>query len=445
VRRAEAALAAEPDPSPQIASAVLAWYDRHARRLPWRVGPEHREAGVRPDPYRVWLSEVMLQQTTVAAVKPYFERFVSHWPTVLDLAAATDDDVMRAWAGLGYYSRARNLIAAAREIAARGGRFPDTADELQRLPGVGGYTAAAIAAIAFDRAEPVVDGNVERVIARLFAIAETGTAAKVAIRACQQMLTPHHRAGDYAQAMMDLGATICTPRRPACPLCPLNDDCIAATRGDAEAYPAKADKAERPTRRGNAFVAVRSDGAVLLRRRPPRGLLGGMAEVPGSEWTTEDARPIQNRSFPRKRESRTEGKGSAPSPSVPASAGTSGFVDEVSRRKAKEAGVPAPMPHGAPFGAAWRKVPGKVTHVFTHFRLELDVYRGDACAGIELPDGCWWSPPDELPGEALPSVMKKAIEAALPGATKRRSVEADGSPPSRGRTDAKPLSPARGG
>ncbi len=369
MRRAEATLAAASEPSPPIASAVLAWYDRHARRLPWRVGPEDRAAGVRPDPYRVWLSEVMLQQTTVAAVKPYFERFASQWPTVAELAAATDDEVMRAWAGLGYYSRARNLIAAAREIAARGGRFPNTADELKRLPGIGGYTAAAIAAIAFDRAEPVVDGNIERVIARLFAIAEAGAGGKAAIRARQAELTPVHRPGDYAQAMMDLGATICTPKRPACPRCPLNDDCFAAARGDAEAYPAKEEKAERPTRRGNAFVAVRGDGAVLLRRRPPRGLLGGMAEVPGGGWTAAGPRNGED----------------------------------------------------APLELNWTRVAKRVTHVFTHFRLELDVYRGDAKTTEKMPDGCWWSPPDELPGEALPSLMRKAIEAAQPGATKRRA------------------------
>jgi len=368
VRRAEAGTGAHDAAPPRISDAILAWYDRHARRLPWRVGPRERAAGVRPDPYRVWLSEVMLQQTTVAAAKPYFEKFVSEWPTVEDLATASDDAVMRAWAGLGYYSRARNLIAAAREVAAAGGRFPDSAGELQRLPGIGGYTAAAIAAIAFDHAEPVVDGNVERVIARLFAIAESGAEAKAAIRAHQAMLTPRQRAGDYAQAMMDLGATICTPKRPACSLCPLRGDCAAARRGDAESFPVKAARAERPMRRGSAFVAVRSDGAVLLRRRAPKGLLGGMAEVPGSDWTAE---------------------------------GGDDFAS-------------------APLAVAWIRAPKRVVHVFTHFRLELEVYRGEAGSDAEAPAGCWWSPPDELPGEALPSVMKKVIEAALPGATKRR-------------------------
>ena len=289
MRRAEAAFGPASESQTDIADTLLAWYDRHARRLPWRIGPAARAAGVAPDPYRVWLSEVMLQQTTVAAVKPYFEKFVSAWPTVADLAAASDDDVMRAWAGLGYYSRARNLITAAREIAAKGGAFPDTTEELKRLPGIGGYTAAAIAAIAFDRPEAVVDGNVERVIARLSAIAESGAAVKAAIRARQETLTPSDRAGDYAQAMMDLGATICTPKRPACPICPVNESCEAFAMGEPEAFPVKAEKATRPTRRGNAFVAVRDDGAVLLRQRSPKGLLGGMAEVPGSDWTTDGA------------------------------------------------------------------------------------------------------------------------------------------------------------
>jgi A/G-specific adenine glycosylase len=369
VRLAEAERGPRTTASPDIAAAVLAWYDRHARRLPWRVGPAERAAGERPDPYRVWLSEVMLQQTTVAAAKPYFEKFLSQWPTVNDLATAEDDDVMRAWAGLGYYSRARNLIATAGAVAAERGRFPDNAEALKRLPGIGAYTAAAIAAIAFDRPEPVVDGNIERVIARLFAIGESGAAAKAMIRAHQAELTPRERPGDYAQAMMDLGATICTPKRPACSLCRLTHNCLAAASGDAETYPVKAEKAERPTRRGSAYVAVRSDGAVLLRRRPPKGLLGGMAEVPGSDWSV--ARP--------------------------------------------KSGA------GAPLRLAWTRRPKTVVHVFTHFRLELDIYRGDAAASTATPADCWWSPADELAGEALPSVMKKAIEAALPGATKRRA------------------------
>ena len=354
-----------------IAPALLAWYDRHARRLPWRVGPADRAVGVVPDPYRVWLSEVMLQQTTVAAVKSYFEAFTARWPTVADLAAAPREEVMKAWAGLGYYARARNLHACAIAVATgHGGRFPETAEGLRDLPGIGDYTAAAIAAIAFDESAPVVDGNVERVIARLFAIDTPLPEAKKAIRARQADLTPRARAGDYAQAMMDLGAGICTPRRPACALCPVNDNCLAHARGEAERYPVKAAKATRPTRHGDAFVAIRPDGAVLLRTRTDDGLLGGMSEVPGSAWTPE---PMAERS--------------SLSP---------------------------------PFAADWQRSPAPVVHVFTHFRLELIVYCARLATMEEAPPGCWWSPPDALPGEALPSVMRKAIEAALPGATRRR-------------------------
>lgn len=351
-----------------VSRKLLGWYDRNARRLPWRVGPADRAVGERPDPYRVWLSEVMLQQTTVAAVRSYFEAFVARWPTVQDLAAAPEAEVMKAWAGLGYYSRARNMKATADLVAARGGRFPGSAAELMELPGIGGYTASAIAAIAFDEAAAVVDGNVERVIARLFGIDSPLPGAKEAIRAHQARLTPPERPGDYAQAMMDLGATICTPKRPACALCPLDTDCRAFAMGNPERYPVKAAKAARPTRRGIAFVAVRADGAILLRRRAPEGLLGGMTEVPGSDW--------------------------------PDKAGTG-------------AGAP-PLP------ATWLAVAATVVHVFTHFRLELSVHRADFAAGVAAPEGHWWSPPPELPGEALPSVMKKAIEAAVPGAIKKR-------------------------
>ena len=265
---------------------LLAWYDRHARRLPWRVGPKERAHGIRPDPYRVWLSEVMLQQTTVKAVAPYFQRFVARWPDVRDLAAAADDEVMAAWAGLGYYSRARNLIACARAVAALpGARFPNSAAELARLPGVGAYTSAAIAAIAFDEPVAVVDGNVERVIARLFAIDTPMPAAKALIRAKLQPLVPSKRAGEFAEALMDLGATICTPKKPACGLCPWSDPCVARQRRPS----ARASGESGEASRGRPATAPRSssrraDGAILLRRRPPRGLLGGMSEVPGSEW-----------------------------------------------------------------------------------------------------------------------------------------------------------------
>jgi A/G-specific adenine glycosylase len=352
-----------------IPSPLLAWYDRHARRLPWRVGPAERAAGIAPDPYRVWLSEVMLQQTTVAAVGRYFLTFTARWPTVADLAAAPREEVMKAWAGLGYYSRARNLHEAAQTVVRdHGGRFPDSATALQALPGVGAYTAAAIAAIAFDEPAAVVDGNIERVVSRLFTIATPLPRAKAEIRAAQAGLTPLLRAGDYAQAMMDLGAGICTPKRPACALCPLSGDCAARAAGNPGDYPVKAAKADRPTRVGEAFVAVRSDGAVLLRTRPERGLLGGMSEVPGGEWVAAADR--------------------------------------------REAAPPLP--------AEWRRVPGTVVHVFTHFRLELTVFRGEVARDAPAPAGHWWSPERNLSGEALPSVMKKAIEAALPGATRRR-------------------------
>jgi A/G-specific adenine glycosylase len=353
-----------------IASALLTWYDRHARTLPWRVGPKARARGVKPDPYRVWLSEIMLQQTTVAAVKPYFDAFIALWPDVAALARAPREEVMKAWAGLGYYARARNLHACAEAVMRdHGGRFPETAAGLKALPGIGDYTAAAVAAIAFDEKVAVIDGNIERVIARLYAIDTPLPAAKKAIRARQQEMTPERRAGDYAQAMMDLGAAICTPKTPACALCPLAGDCVAHRQGDEERYPVRAEKSVRPTRHGLAFVAVRNDGAVLLRRRPDKGLLGGMAEVPGSDW--------------------------------------------VSPANDLVAAVHAPIQ------AAWRAMPGTVVHVFTHFRLELNVYCASAGRMEEAPSGCWWAPAKTLAGEALPSVMKKVIEAALPGATRR--------------------------
>jgi A/G-specific adenine glycosylase len=344
---------------------LLAWYDRHARRLPWRVGQRERAKGLRPEPYFVWLSEVMLQQTTVKAVGPYFLRFVERWPTIRDLAAADERDVMAAWAGLGYYSRARNLIACARAVAERpSARFPETAAELEKLPGIGGYTSAAIAAIAFGEPATVVDGNVERVIARLFAIETPLPAAKAEIRERLQPLVPDDRPGEFAEALMDLGATICTPKKPACSLCPWCGSCLARQQGRQEALPAKAAKRERPTRFGIAFVVRREDGAILLRRRPPKGLLGGMAEVPGGALTE------------------------------------------------------APSKHAEPpFPAAWSTLSQPVAHGFTHFELVLTVNRADV-ADCPPPCGCWWSPAASLPEEALPSLMKKVIEAAYPGATK---------------------------
>ena len=352
-------------PSP-LSADLLAWYERHARILPWRVGPAERRRGLRPDPYRVWLSEIMLQQTTVKAVAPYFQKFVARWPGVADLAAAEDSEVMAAWAGLGYYSRARNLIAAARMVARSArGRFPETAEELAELPGIGAYTSAAIAALAFDQSEAVVDGNVERVVARLFGMEAPLPAAKPLIRDALRPLLPADRPGEFAEALMDLGATICTPRSPACALCPWSGACVARREGRQAQLPQKALKKARPTRYGTAFVARRADGAILLRRRPPKGLLGAMSEVPGTAWT-EHAAP---------------------------------------------AGAP-------PFSAEWATVAVPVDHTFTHFHLRLSVRRTEVAPDDAAPTGHWWAPAGSLAEQALPSVMKKAIEAAFPGATR---------------------------
>jgi A/G-specific adenine glycosylase len=347
------------------ADLVLAWYDRHHRDLPWRVSPPMAARGERADPYRVWLSEVMLQQTTVQAVKSYFALFTSRWPTVTDLAQADTEDVMKSWAGLGYYARARNLKKCAEAVAfGHGGVFPDTEEGLKALPGIGDYTAAAIAAIAFNRKSAVLDGNVERVISRLHAVETPLPAAKPDMRALVAAMTPEDRPGDFAQAMMDLGATICTPRRPACALCPLNAACRVLGREDPELYPRKAAKKEKPVRLGAAFVAEDETGAVFLRKRGESGLLGGMTEVPGSAWTA-----------------RTDG----------------------------ESG-----PAAAPFAADWQAC-GTVIHVFTHFELRLAVYRSKVLRNAAT-DGGWWQPKETLDGEALPTVMKKAIRQAIPDA-----------------------------
>ncbi len=339
-------------PDPQ---ALLHWYDRHRRVLPWRAPP-----GRLADPYAVWLSEIMLQQTTVPAVKSYFEKFLILWPRVEDLAAAPVDDVMKAWAGLGYYSRARNLHACAQLVAGdHGGRFPDTEAGLVALPGIGPYTAAAIASIAFERRAVAVDGNVERVVSRLFAIATPMPKAKPLIKAAAERLWPQQRPGDFAQALMDLGSSLCSPRRPACSLCPFHGACAASQAGQAELYPVKAPKAERPSRAGAAFFLERTDGAVLVRTRPPKGLLGGMTEIPGSPWSA-DFDPAQ-------------------------------ALDH----------APAP--------GKWARLPGVVEHVFTHFALRLTVFRAAARAGVNTPEGYRWALKDDLDGEALPSVMRKIV------------------------------------
>ncbi|MCO5063206.1 MAG: A/G-specific adenine glycosylase [Rhizobiaceae bacterium] len=350
-----------------LASRLLDWYDRHHRELPWRVSPAERRAGVRPDPYHVWLSEIMLQQTTVEAVKPYFLKFRERWPRVTDLADAHADEVMKAWAGLGYYSRARNLKACADAVAAGGGAFPETEAGLLALPGVGPYTAGAIASIAFDQPAAVVDGNVERVMSRLFAIETPLPAAKSEIRQRVETILPHDRPGDFAQAMMDLGATICSPKRPRCMLCPVNEDCEALASGDPERFPLRPPKSEKPLRRGAAFVAIRKhDRAVLLRRRPDRGLLGGMVEPPTTGWTA-----------------RNDGETGAQS---------------------------------APFSANWRFC-GRISHVFTHFALELEVYCAETDGFDPSPPNFWSR---EVMAEALPTVMKKVIEAALPDLSRRQ-------------------------
>ena len=339
-----------------VAARLLDWYDSHARVLPWRSPP----GSPSPDPYRVWLSEVMLQQTTVAAVIPYFETFTRRWPDVNALAAAPEAEIMAAWAGLGYYSRARNLVACAREVAVRGG-FPDTEEELRGLPGLGAYTAAAVAAIGFGRRAVVVDANVERVVARLFAIDEPLPGARKAIRECMDRITPDERAGDFAQALMDLGATICVPRDPKCLLCPLGGDCTARAKGDPARYPVKPPKKARPERRGTAYWIARG-GQVWLVRRPGKGMLGGMRALPDDGWSA-----------------RNDGHGRGPLP------------------------------------GSWRRG-GAVQHGFTHFSLHLALalYDGAQWSGLDGADGEWW-PLERLQEAGLPTVFAKAAQLALAG------------------------------
>lgn len=355
----------KPEPSAPETSArpalLLAWYDRHRRRLPWRAAP-----GEVSDPYRVWLSEIMLQQTTVKAVGPYFEKFVARWPDVTALGSASQDDVLRMWAGLGYYSRARNLYACAVAVTREhGGVFPDTEEGLRALPGIGPYTAAAIAAIAFDRHTMPVDGNIERVVSRLFAVEDELPAAKPLIQQLARTLLANARAGDSAQALMDLGASICTPKRPACSLCPFTEDCIAHAQGTQETFPRKAPKKSGTLRRGAAFVITRGD-ELLVRSRPEKGLLGGMTEVPGSDWRA-------------------------------------GQDDATAKRQ-------APKLKGL---SRWQRKVGVVTHVFTHFPLELVVYTAKAEARTRAPEGMRWVPIATLADEALPNVMRKVIAHAL--------------------------------
>jgi A/G-specific adenine glycosylase len=333
---------------------LLAWYDAHARTLPWRAPP----GTAAPDPYRVWLSEVMLQQTTVAAVKSYFAEFTRRWPTVADLAAAPEGEVMAAWAGLGYYARVRNLLACAAEVSARGGTFPDTEEGLRALPGLGAYTAAAVAAIAFGRRAVVADANVERVVSRLFAIAEPLPGSRPAIRRHADAITPEHRAGDFAQAMMDLGATICTPRAPRCLLCPLSAECEGRKTGAPERFPVKAAKKARPQRIGRTFWIER-EGAVWLVTRPGKGMLGGMRALPDDGWSA-----------------RFDGTGLAP------------------------------------LAGGWEPG-GVVAHGFTHFGLDLHVgvYRGNEWAALDAVNGEWW-PVERIEEAGLPTLFAKAARLA---------------------------------
>lgn len=356
-------------PLPPEASALLAWYDRNRRRLPWRAEP-----GEAADPYRVWLSEVMLQQTTVGTVEPYYARFLSRWPDVRALAAAPLADVLATWAGLGYYARARNLHACASEVVLRhGGRFPSDPAALRALPGIGSYTAAAIAAIAFGRATVPVDGNVQRVLARLHAVAEPLPAARRRIEALAANLQVDARAGDFAQALMDLGATICTPQRPACSQCPWNTSCAAALAGRQEAFPNKARRPAGRLRRGAAFVVRRADGAVLVRTRPSKGLLGGMTEVPTTAWSAD--------------------------------------FDSASALDS----APHPAVRGRHCAMEWRRLPEPVEHVFTHFPLELAVYVASVPSPTRAPEGMRFLDPAALETAALPALMRKVIAAATSG------------------------------
>lgn len=343
----------------KIAESVLNWYDLNHRELPWRISPSDALAGIQPDPYHIWLSEVMLQQTTVQSVTPYFHKFLALWPNVTALAHAPNDDIMAAWAGLGYYSRARNLHKCAKIIASDyGGHFPQTKAALLQLPGIGDYTASAIASIAFGQSETVIDGNIERVTARLGAIDTPLPLGKKEIAALAKHNTPAKRAGDYAQALMDIGSSICTPRNPKCLLCPLSPFCKARDKGIQEALPIKAKKTKKPERIGAAYIIQRpSDGAIWLEKRPDHGLLGGMAQTPTTDWSSNH-----------------DGDASI---------------------------------NAAPIQADWQDK-GSVSHVFTHFRLTLSVYY---CTEDNVQRDGWWS--REPSQEALPTLFAKALTRAL--------------------------------
>jgi len=338
----------------EIVARTLRWWDRNRRTLAWRAGP-----GETPDPYRVWLSEVLLQQTTAQTATPYFQAFMQKWPTVEDLAAASGEAVIGAFAGLGYYSRARNLHACAKEVARCGGRFPSTEAELRLLPGIGDYTAAAIAAIAFGRRAAPVDGAIARILARLVALEHPVVEAKKEIAAAARALAPHRRAGDFAQALMDIGAAICRPRNPECGACPLSGYCAAFRTGKPEAFPRRIAAKPKPRRSGAVFFAHRQDGAFLARRRPPHGLLASTVELPGTAWTH-------------------------------------GGADEDWK--------------DAPVAARWRPLPGAIEQVFTHFALSLKIYSAAFDGGA--PDGCFWIAPDAIADAGLSNVMRKAVAHA---------------------------------
>jgi len=345
------------DSGPQgLSDQILAWYDVHARTLPWRISPADRTSGVTPAPYRIWLSEVMLQQTTVAAVKDYFHRFTLRWPTVQDLAVAEDGDVMGEWAGLGYYARARNLLKCARMVTdEHGGVFPESYDGLLKLPGIGPYTAAAISSIAFDLPETVLDGNVERVMARLYDVHAPLPGSKSELKTHAAALTPSVRPGDYAQAVMDLGATLCTPKSPACGICPWRDPCQARAVGTAPLLPQKTPKKPKPTRRGTVYLARAANGDWLLERRPDKGLLGGMLGWPGSDWSES----------------------------------------------------PEPNP---PFEAAWQDLGAEVRHTFTHFHLILQVKVAELQSNhVPAATHHRIATNDFRPSD-LPTVMRKAFD-----------------------------------
>jgi A/G-specific adenine glycosylase len=338
-----------------LSEELLAWYDVHARVMPWRVDPGESKAGKRPDPYFIWMSEVMLQQTTVAAVKEYFRKFTTIWPTVRDLAAADDADVMAAWAGLGYYARARNLLKCARVVVnEHDGRFPDTYDQLLTLPGVGPYTAAAVASIAFNQRATVLDGNVERVMSRMYDVHDPLPGSKPALMTLAEALTPHDRPGDYAQAVMDLGATICTPKKPACGICPWRDPCTARVAGTAVELPKKTPKKKTPIRLGYVYVVRREDGAWLLETRPDKGLLGGMLAFPSSDWSDD----------------------------------------------------PTPNP---PMDAAWEDSGQEARHTFTHFHLRLKIMTATVSDAQTPERGAFVSHVDFAPA-ALPTAMRKVVD-----------------------------------